>query len=145
MLQLIYLFMNSIWYSSFLAQCKVQNGKLMCFHRVCVVCYYTTPHLAAHRASLCTFIEFAIIISLQFPVFCVCPTERGRDGDWETLDRGNSINCAFYENARQSLSPCLITCLPGSCSINPYLCSGVTKTRDTHRPTRIHTEMHTCT
>lgn len=45
-----------------------------------------------------TFIEFAIIKSLQFPVFTVCLAERGRDGDWETLDRGNSINCAFYEN-----------------------------------------------
>lgn len=48
---------------------------------------------------LSTFIEFAIIKSLQFPVLCVRLTESGRDGDWETLDRGNSINCDFYENA----------------------------------------------
>lgn len=54
------------------------------------------PHLAADRASLSAFIEFAIIKSLQFPVFCVCLVERGRDGTGETLDRGHSINCSFF-------------------------------------------------
>ncbi len=132
---------------SFFAKSDAQQHKLVFFFtqwkkRSASALLVHSPHLTANRASFSTFIEFAIIKSLQFPVLCVCLTERGRDGDWETLDRGNSINCGFLWERLQLLSPCLISCLPGSCSINSYLWSHVTKTWDTQRPAHIHKCTH---